>query len=922
LRIGERRLYKKSVYGMLLALLILSPLIPVLTMQQAQTSETINLGAGEKTSPTDDTAATTSKTHTVIPEQEPSQYAIAPRYLPRPPEPEAVLQQVKVAAYYIPGWARTRWELGCSQFKPILEGYGSADPAVADWHIKWALEHGIDTFIIILTHPSAVGQSQYETGLMKSRFFERIQYAVDFNAEPYFPGNSYGNDPEELDDLVTETMTYLAKYCFDMPNYLRVGDRPVVFLYHLWIHQAFAGAEKTRALVQSVREVAAKYGYDIFLVGDMMYPVHVYGMEPAVEGLDGITSYCEVEVGKPWGRDSEGRPYLVYSYDTFVSASLQEMQYWSNLANRKGLSFIPPLNPGFSDSLMQEKGINEWLFELANPTIDGFRRLCEGSKSYVNTALNMVIAEAWNEFEEGSVIEPTEENGFAYLDVLKECFALRPEQGWPRNLIPHEENIYAELVNETLVQSPPDYVLDIYTKILEEKCLEIHSYDVNLQEISDSISLVSRKIEEGKSTEAVLLAKSVDEELNTIIYPKILFDESYDEYQSISDEQASKIASEFGDAPGFHSFSEFASLLQDARCIADRLTSGGITFDILREYDALVVACPLTSFSKDETSSIGKFVQRGGGLLLIGDGSINSAINSLAKSVGLTFLLGAVIMPAKAEDKGTFFTSNIIEHPITHRHSSVYINWGCALNVSESWQVIMRTANYTGFMGNTRTEGLPFLATANYGDGRLAAIADQANFWRSAFCADIPISIDIANWLTQTGGPYTSTLAPALVLTASKTIVGQGLPVTVNATVENQGASTKSFNVTLYANTSVLNSQIIALEGGNSTIVMALWNTTGFDVGNYTLSVVAGLATGETHTADNTFVGDSVFVSIVGDVNADDRVDMKDVSYVARRFMCVPSDALWDPVADVNSDGKIDMKDISTVTRHFGEHYP
>lgn len=59
---------------------------------------------------------------------------------------------------------------------------------------------------------------------------------------------------------------------------------------------------------------------------------------------------------------------------------------------------------------------------------------------------------------------------------------------------------------------------------------------------------------------------------------------------------------------------------------------------------------------------------------------------------------------------------------------------------------------------------------------------------------------------------------------------------------------------------------------------------------------------------------------VAGDINGDGVVDMKDVSYVARRFMCAPSDPLWDSAADINGDGKIDMKDISTVARHFGEH--
>ena len=62
----------------------------------------------------------------------------------------------------------------------------------------------------------------------------------------------------------------------------------------------------------------------------------------------------------------------------------------------------------------------------------------------------------------------------------------------------------------------------------------------------------------------------------------------------------------------------------------------------------------------------------------------------------------------------------------------------------------------------------------------------------------------------------------------------------------------------------------------------------------------------------------------VGDLTGPDtwpdgRIDMRDVAYVARRFMCVPKDLLWDSNADVNSDDKINMMDIGTVAKYFGE---
>ncbi len=65
-----------------------------------------------------------------------------------------------------------------------------------------------------------------------------------------------------------------------------------------------------------------------------------------------------------------------------------------------------------------------------------------------------------------------------------------------------------------------------------------------------------------------------------------------------------------------------------------------------------------------------------------------------------------------------------------------------------------------------------------------------------------------------------------------------------------------------------------------------------------------------------------VHVSLIGDINVDGIVNMKDIGYVARRFMCHPDDPLWDSNADINSDGIINMIDIATVARHFMEHYP
>jgi hypothetical protein len=156
----------------------------------------------------------------------------------------------------------------------------------------------------------------------------------------------------------------------------------------------------------------------------------------------------------------------------------------------------------------------------------------------------------------------------------------------------------------------------------------------------------------------------------------------------------------------------------------------------------------------------------------------------------------------------------------------------------------------------------------------------------------------------------------------AKTAIGGGHTLLMEVKILNYGLYDENFLVTVYTNTSAAAWQSVALAKCNYTVVALTWNTTGSAYGNCTLRVCAGPVAGETNTGDNTFTSGSVYVGGLGDVNADGRVDMRDVSYVARRFLCLPRDPWWDANADINGDGKVDMIDIGTVARHFGEHYP
>jgi len=127
-------------------------------------------------------------------------------------------------------------------------------------------------------------------------------------------------------------------------------------------------------------------------------------------------------------------------------------------------------------------------------------------------------------------------------------------------------------------------------------------------------------------------------------------------------------------------------------------------------------------------------------------------------------------------------------------------------------------------------------------------------------------------------------------VTSSKTVVGQGYSLNINVTVENQGDYTETFNVTVYANTTIIETKTnITLTSGNSTTLTFTWNTTGVAKGNYTITVEATHLPGETDTTDNTLSDGWIIVAMIGDLTGPEGVpegkcDMRDVYVVARAF--------------------------------------
>jgi hypothetical protein len=156
-----------------------------------------------------------------------------------------------------------------------------------------------------------------------------------------------------------------------------------------------------------------------------------------------------------------------------------------------------------------------------------------------------------------------------------------------------------------------------------------------------------------------------------------------------------------------------------------------------------------------------------------------------------------------------------------------------------------------------------------------------------------------------------------------KTVVGQTYDYPVNVTVSSSGNFTETFNVTVYANMTVIATQTVDnILNGTFTVLASTWNTAGFAYGNYTISayVTPGLA--RTDGTEEYVFGGWVVVTIPGDLNGDFTVGLSDLVILARAYGSKPGDSNWNANADIDSKSAVGLSDLVVLAQHYGQHYP
>jgi hypothetical protein len=160
----------------------------------------------------------------------------------------------------------------------------------------------------------------------------------------------------------------------------------------------------------------------------------------------------------------------------------------------------------------------------------------------------------------------------------------------------------------------------------------------------------------------------------------------------------------------------------------------------------------------------------------------------------------------------------------------------------------------------------------------------------------------------------------------------QGRAINVSVTVANLGDYADA-TVSLYYNGTAGNGLIgtkrVAVSPNDTATLTFTWDTTGISPCYSGYSITGAIDISpviDVNLTSNALQSPlAVQVRILGDLNVDGKVDIKDLAFVGQFFGSYADSIIsprWNADTDINADGKVDIRDLTLIAKNFGKTYP
>lgn len=365
------------------------------------------------------------------------------------------VQQYKVAAYYWPAYHdeprwRTffdgregEWEIirnakpkydGHRQPRVPLWGYeDETDPIVMEKKIDAAVSHGVNVFAFdwYWYNGKPFLEDCINNGFLKAKNNDKIEFYImwanhaattlwDKRRSHIFDTiwTAGGMDRASFDTITDRIIDKYMKH----PSYFKIDGKPVFAIYELGsLIKGMGGISETRAALDSFREKVKKAGFPGLHLQAILWSnvpetfSNVPGDKSNTQnntiealGINSLTNYQYVHVSAP--------------VDDYIDWANTAIAFWPKWDKEFAVPFFPHVAVDWDTNSRFYKYM-PCLKNNVNP--ENFKIYLEKAKAYMDAHPDqpkMVTINSWNEWSEGSYLEPDMVNGMNYLDAVKEVF--------------------------------------------------------------------------------------------------------------------------------------------------------------------------------------------------------------------------------------------------------------------------------------------------------------------------------------------------------------------------------------------------------------------------------------------------------------------------------------------------------------------
>lgn len=265
-------------------------------------------------------------------------------------------------------------DIGGSINYPELGPYDSRNPEVVEQHCSWAKQVGIDVFIASWFGPNEITDKSLPVVLESAK-------KNDLKVTAYY------ETTDDSKEQGLKYLNYLLDNYTDHPAWLKINGQPVVFVYGRAVNEI--GLDGWKWMIQKVNEQRSQ---DVVFIGDriskeaseIFHGLHTYNITGAIQGKS----------------KQEIRKWAGKNYPEWVTVAGDKISC---------LTIIP----GFDDTELDRPKPRPTTSRHNGET---YRILWEEA---IAANPDWILITSFNEWHEGSEIEPSVENGNRALNITE-----------------------------------------------------------------------------------------------------------------------------------------------------------------------------------------------------------------------------------------------------------------------------------------------------------------------------------------------------------------------------------------------------------------------------------------------------------------------------------------------------------------------